>query len=68
MNGRKLYYVSNYRDKVSRKVYTIEDEHVIHRFMHMLEEGDGTSERCIVFIARDGGQRTIPVADIVSLR
>lgn len=68
MNGRKLYYVSKLRDKVSGYAYIIEDELIIHRFMHFLEAGDGASVRCLVFIAKNGGQRTVPVADIVTLR
>jgi hypothetical protein len=49
-------------------VYTIEDELIIHRFMHILDEGDGVSERCLVFIAKNGGWRTVAIADIVTIR
>jgi hypothetical protein len=46
----------------------IEDEFYIHKFMYILEAGDGVSVRCLVFIAKNGGQRTVAVADIVSIR
>jgi hypothetical protein len=55
-------------DPVTGCSYPIEQEFVIQQFEYMVEAGDGVSKRSVVFYAKDGGCRVIPVDDVVQLR
>jgi hypothetical protein len=60
--------MGQWNDPVTGRSYPIEQEFTIQQFLYMLDAGDGVSKRCVVFYAKDGGQRVIPVEDVASLR